>query len=108
MRRFVLLLIGVLFLPGLVVTARAGSSTWGMERRQLKAQQKQERRNLKMQQRNRKQSWRGYRLSPAERSRAKHEMQRERRNLKQAQKDALQSLKDNQRAVGEIRHAYGR
>ncbi|HTS69987.1 MAG TPA: hypothetical protein VMO17_13480 [Terriglobia bacterium] len=87
--------------------ARAQDVDWGAQRRQLKQQQKLELDSLKAQQHNMKQSWSSGHISSAERSRAEHQMQRELRDLKQRQKDAMQDLKDHEKAMKEMHHAYG-
>ena len=80
-----------------------------LERKTLKAQQKQESKALKLQDKYQKQSWKASRPTKAARVQAKHRMQRQRRALRQQQKDDRQDLKDRERMMKEnARHPYSR
>jgi Mg2+ and Co2+ transporter CorA len=71
------------------------------ERKALKARQKQEWKTLKLQQKYQKRSWKGQRLSGAQRAQIKHQMQRDKRALHERQRNDLQDLKDRQRLMKE-------
>jgi hypothetical protein len=108
MRKYLIVMVVVVCLGiSLAPMARAQSLDWQGARKQLKSQQKLERHSLQVQQRNMKASWKGRPVTSAERTQAKHEMQRASRDLKQRQKDAMQVLKDRQKSLNSMRHAYG-
>lgn len=107
MRKYLAVILAMIALgTSLAAVAGAQNIDWRTQRRMLKSQQKLEWHALKVQQQNRKLSWRGQKVTGAQRAQAMHEMQRERRDLRQRQKDALQDMKDRNRSLRAMQHAY--
>ncbi|MGD0220824.1 MAG: hypothetical protein ABSF71_00690 [Terriglobia bacterium] len=109
MRKYLIVVIATICLGiGLAAPVRAQHVDWQAQRKMLKSQQKLEWHALKVQQQNRRLSWKGQRVSSAQRAQANHQMQRERRDLKMRQKDAMQDAKDRNRSLRAVQHSYGR
>ena len=109
MHRYLIVMVVAIFLgTGLATTVRAQNVDWRTQRKMLKSQQKLEWHALKVQQQNRQLSWKGQKVSSAQRVQAKHQMQRERRDLKQRQKDAMQDMRDRNRSLRAVQRAYAR
>src|ERR1700733_14647535 len=99
---FILILTAMCMELGSVSIGRAQNLDWHAQHKMLTSQQKLEWHALKVQQQNRKLSWRGQRVSSAQRAAANHEMQRERRDLKLRQRDAMQDMRDRSRSQRDV------
>jgi hypothetical protein len=108
MRKYLIMMLASILLGfGSAGAARAQNVDWGAQKKQMQTQQKLEWRNMTLQQKNMKRSWKGQRVTSAQRTAANREMQRQRRDLKTRQKDALQDFKDRQRNGVAIQRTYG-
>ena len=108
MRKYLIVVIATTCL-GIVFAAPAQAQhvDWRSQRKMLKSQQNLEWHALKVQQQNRRLSWRGQKVSSAQRAQAKHQMQRERRDLRMRQKDQLQDARDRNRSLRAVQRSYG-
>jgi hypothetical protein len=97
----------VLSFPAARMGAGQNRYDFKLERKTLKARQKQEWKAVKLQQKYQKRSWKGMRMSRATRAQMKHQMQREKRALRETQRNDRQELKDRQRLMKErMRQVY--